>query len=331
MDYSTARKSIAFFSPFLTREYYVSFYGGEPLLCFELIRDAVNFLKGKNAELKKRAEYSITTNGSLLTPEMMGFFNENSFSVEFSFDGLAQDISRKKGSFKKAVFNIKRLLDCPDIELEINSVFSPRTVGYLAESIEFILGLGVQNIRISLSILEPWNTGSLQKLENQLRKTRKITLEHYRKEGTIPVVNLRDGRRKGIFYCAAGSDRLSVLPDGGVWGCSLFYDFFWGRERKEESQEYEKYYFGALDNFIDNHQNIYPRVSSNYSWLSVDNYSTPRMKCFLCPEVEECMICPVNAAFAQGVLGKIPEYVCQLQKIRINERKKWGQVLHYNT
>jgi sulfatase maturation enzyme AslB (radical SAM superfamily) len=113
--------------PHLTEDYFINFYGGEPLLSFELIKKAVALLKKKNTDSGKRGSFSITTNGTLLTKEIIQFLNENKFSVELSFDGLAQDVNRKKGSVKKIVPIIKELLNCSDINLEINSVFSPDT------------------------------------------------------------------------------------------------------------------------------------------------------------------------------------------------------------
>ncbi|GAG37798.1 unnamed protein product, partial [marine sediment metagenome] len=87
-----------------------------------------------------------------------------------SFDGLAQDVLRKKGSFKKTVSIIEELLNYPNIDIEINSVFTPTTVDYLSESIKFIMDLGVPSIHFSFSIIKPWNQASLLKLENEMMK-----------------------------------------------------------------------------------------------------------------------------------------------------------------
>ena len=241
-----------------------------------------------------------------------------------SFDGFAQDFQRKRGTFKKVVSCIQELLNYPEIELEVNSVFTPQTVSQISESIKFIMGLGVPNIRLSLSILEPWDPSSLRKLQNELIKLSKIVLDHHRKDGNIPLLNFRDDLGKGIFSCAAGKDRLAVTPEGKIWGCHLFPDYF---EGKEDSPEYQKFYFGSLDNFIKNHKDIYPQISSNYAQLSMENFSTPRMSCFLCKNLENCAICPVNAGFSGVPLGKIPLYACEIQKIKIPIKEKFRSEL----
>ncbi len=237
-----------------------------------------------------------------------------------SFDGVAQDILRKKGSFKKTVLIIEKLLNYPSIDIEVNSVFAPSTVDYLSESIKFIMDLAVPNIHFSLSMINPWNQASLLKLENEIAKLVKILVNNYKRKGNIPVVNFREEPGKGIFYCAAGKDRLAITPDEEIWGCFLFPDYFKG---KEHSLEYQKFYFGPLDDFIENHKSIYPRILTNYARLSMDNFSSSRLGCFLCPELENCAVCPINASFSGNPLGEIPSYLCKIQKIKIKEKEKF--------
>jgi MoaA/NifB/PqqE/SkfB family radical SAM enzyme len=239
-----------------------------------------------------------------------------------SFDGFAQDSQRKKGSFKKIAPLIEELLKCPGIHLMVNSVFTPQSVDSLSKSIQLLLDFGVAEINFAFSILEPWKKASLFKLRNQIKILRKILLADYDKKGTLPVMDFREGLGKGIFYCAAGKDRLAITPDEEIWGCQLFPEYLRGREN---SCEFKKFFFGTLDSFIANYKNIYPRIYRNYAWLSTDNYSTTTMSCYLCPELEHCQICPINAAFAGSPLGKIPSYVCEIQRIKAQEKKKFIQ------
>jgi len=195
----------------------------------------------------------------------------------------------------------------------VNSVFTPQSVDSLSKSVQFLLDLGVPEINFAFSILQPWKRASLIKLRNEIKILREILLSYYYKKGTIPVMDFRDRPGKGIFYCAAGKDRLTVTPEEEIWGCQLFPEYLKGREN---SRQFKKFFFGTLDNFITNYKNIYPRISRNYAWLSTDNYSTTTMDCYLCPEIEYCQICPINAAFTGSPLGKIPGYVCEIQRIK---------------
>ena len=304
--------------PFLTEEYYLNFYGGEPLLSFDLIRQTASLLEDDLKKHNQTARYSLTTNGSLLTDEIIQFLAEHKFAIVLSFDGLAQDRNRQKGSEKKLIPVINELLNQPNIDLEINSVFSPETVSYLSDSIKYSLDLNVPDIRLSLSTTETWNPAALKKLENELSRLREIVLKHFQIKGNIPVINFREAQRKGIFHCAAGKDRLAISPEGGVWGCFLFADYFKG---KENAPDYSKYFFGDLGDFIENHENIYPKISSSYAELRADNFRSSKTECFLCKEYKNCAICPINAALSGTPIGQIPGHICEIQKIVTREKK----------
>lgn len=305
--------------PRLSRNFFLNFYGGEPLLAFGLIQKTVSFLNFQSREFNKIPHYTLTTNGSLLSKEIFQFLDKQKFSVILSFDSLAQDVSRKKGSFRPIVASIGQLLSYPKIDLEVNSVFTPRTVDCLSESMEFLTELNIPKIRFSLATIEPWNSQALLQLEKEMIKLRKLALTHHVQDGDIPFVNFQANRKKGIFYCAAGKDRLSLTPEGEIWGCYLFPDLF---QRKKKSLEYQKYYFGRLNQFIKNYSQTYPRILANYAHLSMDNFSTAQRDCFSCPDLENCSVCPVNASFSGTPLAKIPDYLCQIQRIKIREIHK---------
>ncbi|MCK4766383.1 MAG: 4Fe-4S cluster-binding domain-containing protein [Candidatus Aminicenantes bacterium] len=135
--------AVDFFYPFLESKdrIHIGFYGGEPLLAFEQIKHAVQRLQEKNSGENKKIGFSLTTNGSLLTGEMLDFFNRNRFSLMLSFDGLSQDVSRKQGTFRKIAPLLSQIRAYPGIDFEINSVFSPRTISKFFDSLRFIIDL----------------------------------------------------------------------------------------------------------------------------------------------------------------------------------------------
>ncbi len=259
-----------------------------------------------------------------MTKETARTFSQHSFSVVFSFDGLAQNIQRKQGSLEGAVSHIKELLKLQNVRLEINSVFTPGTADYISESMAFIMELGAKNINLSLSLLRPWSRLSLERLKGEMEKVRKVLISHYRKSEEIPVMDFRKDDSEGCFYCAGGQDRLAVTSKEHIWGCDVFADYLGG---KENSSEYQRYFFGSLDSFAKNHEKIFPRISSNYARLSMDHFRSAGMECLFCAQLEKCMVCPVAAAFAGSVIGEIPAFVCEIQKIRIREKQKfWEEI-----
>ena len=85
MDYDTARKSVNIILQTPCREIMIEFQGGEPLLNFDVIKFIVEYVESCNTNHK--VYYSIVTNASLLTQEIMEYFEQHQISVSLSIDG----------------------------------------------------------------------------------------------------------------------------------------------------------------------------------------------------------------------------------------------------
>lgn len=136
MSYETAKAAVDFFAEHSANQndVCVGFYGGEPLLEYDLIKAMVEYsekiFKGKNLT------FTVTTNGSLFTPENVKFFNEHNFNVMISLDGPPEvhDRSRKfaatgMGTFSVIAKNIQMIKeDFPEFfnKISFNIVIDPR-------------------------------------------------------------------------------------------------------------------------------------------------------------------------------------------------------------
>lgn len=297
--------------PFLNKEYHLHFTGGKPLLSFALVQKIVAWAEAWNRDFGKKAHYSLTTNGTLISPAVLHFFRQHRFGVTVSFDGTAQDIQRHQGSRAVVLSRLTALRDEPRVRLRVNSVFTPATVQCLSDSLRLLLELDIPDISFTLSVLRPWGRASLRELDLEMKKAGGHILGHYRRTGRIPVDGFRDKGNMGIFFCAGGKDRMAAAPDGRVWGCHLFSDYFPG----EGSADLQRYCYGPLEEFQKHPEEARLRLAPHYGRLAMDNFATSRGECFLCPEVERCTVCPVNAAFSGSPLGRIPLYVCRIRKI----------------
>jgi sulfatase maturation enzyme AslB (radical SAM superfamily) len=315
------KTAVDFFYPYLKSSHKVriGFYGGEPLLAFDKIKYAVLLLEEKNREEQKNLEFSMTTNGSLLTGEMLAFFNEHRFAVQLSFDGLAQEKSRKKGTLPHMLQVMKQTRAQPGIAFEINSVFTPATAGDFSGSLRFIIEQGGPDITFNFSTFEKWDPIDLEILKKEMERLADYLVLYYKKTGRIPVKNFRPpDTRPGISRCSAGVDHMAVTPGGKLWGCFLFHDYF---KTRLDDPQYREYSFGPLNDFIVDYEIIYPGITANYSELRQDFYQAEGNDCFLCPEVKTCRVCPINAAYSTGSVGKIPSKICKLIKIEKNARE----------
>ncbi len=318
MQIPTIEKAILFFFPYFAPDCTINFYGGEPLLAWDKIKYAVNLIQQHSIKHNKHIRYSISTNGSLINKDMLRFLDQHHFSVLLSFDGLAQDITKKKGSFGKIISSLENLLASPNIDLETNSVFTPETLRYLTDSVLFIRTHGVENIGIGFSRIYPWDESALARFKQELELLRKFLSVLFQKTKDIPLVNFRPGLGKGPSTCSAGKDRLSLVPDENIWGCSLFFDYF---KEKKENPAYRQYCFGSLDAFIANHETIYPTILSNHSSLCIDKFFTPIQPCSQCEEIQECEVCPVDNLFLGSAIGCIPTWACRMKRLYLEEKK----------
>lgn len=137
MDFELAKQAIDFGmersqeSP----NFVVSFYGGEPLLAFDLIKQCVAYTK-ENLQ-GKEPHFNMTTNGTLLNDEIMDFLVENKFQLLISLDGdkESHDANRVfasgKGSFDVIMQNVRKLKEkYPSYVSEwvqFNTVINPKT------------------------------------------------------------------------------------------------------------------------------------------------------------------------------------------------------------
>lgn len=136
MDFSTAKKAIDFLvdRAIDSDSIGISLYGGEPLLEFELIKKIVGYAKNRAAG--KICTFSMTTNGTLLTDEILEFLAENSVNLLISMDGPKEihDANRKYrnsgvGSYTTIERNLLHIKDkYPDYisYISINMVIDPR-------------------------------------------------------------------------------------------------------------------------------------------------------------------------------------------------------------
>lgn len=90
----------------------ISFYGGEPLLNFELIRKATTMV---HSLFRGKVILNLTTNGTILTTAMLDFFLENDFHLMFSLNGYREEHNRLRtysdgtGSYDAVWHNMQKI------------------------------------------------------------------------------------------------------------------------------------------------------------------------------------------------------------------------------
>ncbi len=317
-----AKKAIDFFFPYLAQKSILNFYGGEPLLAFDQMRDLVTHIEAKNMAGEKEIQYAVTTNGSLIDREVLRFFDAKKFSVLLSFDGTAQNLGRGPQSFDPVLGGLRQCRDFSGIDLATNSVFTPETVGHLSDSVCLLLDEGIPAIELSFSSLSPWFEPALSRLRQELISTGKILRDFYRRTGTVPVSNFMRPRKTGLFRCSAGEDRITISPEELLWGCCFFYDL---ARRRSSPCETSEYCFGSLRSFMPNPEEAYSMGLEAYRNLRMDYFFTKKRFCQMCEYLDGCVVCPAEAAFTSSIVGMVPEGLCRLREVLQQERRRFWE------
>ncbi len=92
MDFDTARQSVdyLFASSAGRRAIHITFFGGETLMNFPLLRQVVDYATKRASESGRAIDFSLTTNATLLTPGIIEYLSEHHIGVTVSMDGAKE-------------------------------------------------------------------------------------------------------------------------------------------------------------------------------------------------------------------------------------------------
>ena len=120
----------------------VTFYGGEPLLRFPFIQSCVQY--ARQTLSSKNLYFSLTTNATLVTPEIANFLAEEEIGVHVSLDGpevihnqYRKDINGN-GSFQKTILGLKTLIDVYGDQKEKITLSMVYTPPFSAEKLDCV-------------------------------------------------------------------------------------------------------------------------------------------------------------------------------------------------
>ncbi len=216
----------------------VDFFGGEPLMCLDTIKNVVYYAKEKAAARGKKFLFTTTTNALLLNDEAIEFFNAEMENVVLSLDGRKQvhDAIRKtvngKGSYDFVINNIKNFVKSRgDKHYYVRGTFTAKNLDF-SKDVLFLADNGFDSISMEpvvtdiddLAIKEEHIPEILEEYERLCDEY----LERYaRGEGFNFFhfnVDLEGGPclSKRVSACGAGNEYFSVAPNGDIYPCHQF-------------------------------------------------------------------------------------------------------------
>ena len=147
----------------------ISFFWGEPLLEFDILKDLVLYSNNLSKKFWKTINYKIATNWLLLNNLILDFLKENNFEIHLSLNWIKQinDFTRDN-STDKLLSKINLLKWYKNIVILL--VIFPKYINKLEESLEFILKLWFKKISFEIYLWEKssWNREKYLLLDNIL-------------------------------------------------------------------------------------------------------------------------------------------------------------------
>ena len=212
----------------------VYFFGGEPLLEFDTLRELTLYGHARADELGRDLHLGVTTNGTLLTDEVIDFLFEHKISINFSVDGKpeTQDANRKtvdgQGSFALLDAPLEKVLERNPSQ-GVRMTYDTASVGSLYEDHEYLWERGITNTSPIAAFEDDWAEADLAAAGEQYRLIAHAVLERMRKGDLRQVGFLvkyaRRLERKGKRLrqpCGICNGYIAVSVDGTVYPCQRF-------------------------------------------------------------------------------------------------------------
>jgi len=232
MDAATAERAVQFLLDHCgdLKTVNLLFFGGEPLLEFGLIQHIIAYCERRSAETGKKFAFSITTNGTLLTPPMLAYFNRQGVKFLLSLDGTREMHNRhRKLKSGESPWDIvvsklplfKRYQPWQGTRLTL----MPDTAHMLVEGVETLYKLGVNQFIIGPATGVVWGKDALAAYEQSLKDLSLIYLERQREREPFRMTLFeqeleRKTDYRGVWGCGGGRGRMSVTPAGEVQACA---------------------------------------------------------------------------------------------------------------
>lgn len=213
----------------------VDFFGGEPLMNFEVVKKLVEYGRGLGAEHNKRFRFTLTTNGVLLDDEVIDFANREMDNVVLSLDGRREvnDRMRGTGTYDLVLPGFKRFAEKRgDGEYYVRGTYTRFNTDF-ASDILHMADLGFDRLAMEPVVASPSEEYALTEddlpellgeyerlaaeMAGRMKRGEGFTFYHF-------MIDLEGGPciYKRVSGCGVGAEYLAVTPAGELYPCHQF-------------------------------------------------------------------------------------------------------------
>lgn len=291
----------------------VDFFGGEPLMNWQVVKDLVAYARSIEKDAGKNFRFTLTTNGVLLDDEVTDFCNREMHNVVLSLDGRKEVNDRFRvdvagnGSYDRIVPNFQRFVaKRGDKSYYMRGTYTHYNTNF-TNDLFHMADLGFTELSMEPVVCAPGDPCALTEedfpvlceqyeilAKDMLRRWREgkpITFYHY-------MVDLKHGPciYKRVTGCGSGTEYMAVTPWGELFPCHQFVGD-------------PKYSLGNIWDGVTN-------AAVQGEFRACNAYSRP--DCKDCWARLYCSGgCAANSYHATGSIGGVYEYGCRLFKKRM--------------
>ncbi|MFC2020129.1 radical SAM protein [Chloroflexota bacterium] len=231
MTLRTALQSVDFLTGQNDKGCTITLFGGEPLLEFDLIRSVVEYSQKTYGD---RVAFRMSTNGTLITPEIMSFLQEHQIYFCLSLDGnqaqhdLCRRYSDDGGSYQDAISNLDMIFRFNPYTIAV-SVVVPETAEHLAAGVIDLFDKGFRYVLQTLDYSAPWTSKSLKVLKEQYKRLAGYYSKCLKANKKI-YYSPFDERIKTRAHkpygpgdlCDLANSQIAIAPSGKIYPCVQF-------------------------------------------------------------------------------------------------------------
>ena len=291
----------------------VDFFGGEPLMNFQVVKDLVAYARSIEKEKGKNFRFTLTTNGVLVDDDVIDFANRECSNVVLSLDGRKEVHDRFRvdyagnGSWEKIVPKFQKFVEARGgKEYYMRGTFTHSNPDFL-EDIKQMLDLGFNELSMEPVVCAKDDPSALTDEDME------IVMKQYEELAALMLERDKEGRPftfyhymidltggpciyKRISGCGSGTEYMAVTPWGDLYPCHQFV----GEER---------FKLGDIWNGVTNTE-----VQGEFAACNV----------YAHPECRDCWArlycsggCAANAYHATGSVTGVYEDGCKLFRKRM--------------
>lgn len=237
MTFETGKRAIDFLveNSGTRKNLEVDFFGGEPLMNWNVVKELVNYARSIEKEHNKNFRFTLTTNGILLNDEVMEFVNREMYNVVLSIDGRKEINDRLRhtagggGTYDIILPKFKKAADSRGQENYylrgtythyntdfVKDILHLADLGFKQLSMEPVVGAEGAPYALTEEDL-PKLLEQYELLASEMLKRKDFTFYHY-------MIDLKGGPciYKRVSGCGVGTEYMAVTPSGDLYPCHQF-------------------------------------------------------------------------------------------------------------